>query len=428
MLPRKSRSRARLWSLVALWTVVCNGGCAAITNPVAYDAIPVRRLPDEVIAATRDEAKTIPMTMLAQRPNQVYRIGPGDVLGIYIETLLGSKGEAPPIRATEGTNGTPSIGYPIAVQDDGNIELPYVPPIGVQGMTLAEAREAIRVAVMEKKQIVKPEFSRIFVSLMQPRKYRVVVVRQDAGNVNVDNVNGGLLAGKRGSGVTVDLPAYENDLLHALSRTGGLPGLEAFNEIIIQRNRPKVDADGNIVTASSTVRIPLRLRPNDPIPFMPEDVILHDGDVVFIEARDNELFYTAGLLPPGQQILPRDFDLDVIKAIALVRGPLVSGAFNQQNQFSNSVLSAGIGFPSPSLLTVLRKMPNGKQISIRVDLNLALRDPRERISVRAGDILILQEKSEEAIARYFSAVFRLNLLGTIIKEADLLGTTSLAVP
>lgn len=219
MLPRIPRSR--LWPVLALWVVSLQGGCAAITNPVAYDAIPVRRLPDEVIVATRDDAKTIPMTMLAQRPNQVYRIGPGDVLGIYIETLLGSKGDAPPIRATEGTNNTPSIGYPIAVQDDGNIELPYVPPIDVQGMTLAEAREAIRVAVMEKKQIVKPEFSRIFVSLMQPRKYRVVVVRQDASNVNVDNSSGGLTGGKRGSGVTVDLPAYENNLGRCGTRASG---------------------------------------------------------------------------------------------------------------------------------------------------------------------------------------------------------------
>ena len=48
--------------------------------------------------------------------------------------------------------------------------------------------------------------------------------------------------------------------------------------------------------------------------------------------------------------------------------------------------------------------------------------------MRAGDILILQEKSEEAIARYFTAVFRLNFFGTIINQADLLGTSTLNVP
>ena len=42
---------------------------------------------------------------------------------------------------------------------------------------------------------------------------------------------------------------------------------------------------------------------------------------------------------------------------------------------------------------------------ILVDLNVALRDPRERIVVRPGDLLILQEKPEEALARYFSETF-----------------------
>ena len=47
------------------------------------------------------------------------------------------------------------------------------------------------------------------------------------------------------------------------------------------------------------VRIPLRLSPGQPLPFSPDDVILHSGDILFIQSRDAELFYTGGLLPPG---------------------------------------------------------------------------------------------------------------------------------
>ena len=57
-----------------------------------------------------------------------------------------------------------------------------------------------------------------------------------------------------------------------------------------------------------------------------------------------------------------------------------------------------------------------------------MRDPRERVLIQAGDTIILQETMDEAIGRYFTEVFQLNLLGTIIRQNDLIGTTSLRVP
>jgi hypothetical protein len=44
-------------------------------------------------------------------------------------------------------------------------------------------------------------------------------------------------------------------------------------------------------------------------------------------------------------------------------------------------------------------------VPIRVDLRKALRDPRERILVQPGDMLILQEKPCEAVARYLTCWF-----------------------
>ncbi len=51
--------------------------------------------------------------------------------------------------------------------------------------------------------------------------------------------------------------------------------------------------------------------------FRPEDIILEEGDVVYIESRDAEVFYTGGLLPGGEFPIPRDYDLDVLGAMAL---------------------------------------------------------------------------------------------------------------
>src|SRR5262249_35985874 len=59
-------------------------------------------------------------------------------------------------------------------------------------------------------------------------------------------------------------------------------------------------------------RIPLRLRKGQPPPFRPEDVILQNGDVVYIPSRDADVFYTGGLLFTGQYALPRDYDLGVV--------------------------------------------------------------------------------------------------------------------
>ena len=44
-------------------------------------------------------------------------------------------------------------------------------------------------------------------------------------------------------------------------------------------------------------------------------ILLHDGDIVFIESRETEVFYTGGLLGGNQFALPRDYDIDVVRAI-----------------------------------------------------------------------------------------------------------------
>src|SRR5207253_1714643 len=88
------------------------------------------------------------------------------------------------------------------------------------------------------------------------------------------------------------------------------------------------------------VRIPLRLRPGEVPSIRPEDIILHTGDIVFIEAREAEYFYTGGILPSGQFIIPRDYDLDIVQAISLVGGPMVSGGVNPIN-LGGALLAGG---------------------------------------------------------------------------------------
>lgn len=434
-------------------------GCAALTNPVA-NGLPVRRLPPELLAQPKAGTRQLPLTLLRQKPPDVYRLGPGDVLGIWIEGVLGERNQLPPVHVPESYNLPPSFGYPIPVRSDGTVPLPLVPPVTVRGMSVEEAQAAIQ-AAYTKNQILKPGRERVLVALMRRRVEQILVFREDAGttaappagttissrSIGVTYGAGGTTSSlKRGTGFAVDLPAYENDVLHALAQTGGLPGLDAVNEVIIQRGsfQDGVDREGLVreleanppdcdslkaaaLRGGQVIRIPLRFRPGDVPTIRPEEIILHTGDIVFIEAREAEYFYTGGLLPAGQFVVPRDYDLDVVQAISLVGGPMVSGGLNPIN-ISGTLLTVGIGSPSPSLVSVIRRTPGGGQAVIRVDLNRALRDPRERILIQPRDVIILQETPTEALSRYFTNVFKFSFIWQAIHGPHEMGTTTTVVP
>jgi hypothetical protein len=259
------------------------------------------------------------------------------------------------------------------------------------------------------------------------------------------------LGGRReGFGTTLDLPAYENDVLNALTRSGGLPGLEAVNEIIVYRGYLGGDLaevvtpgllkeeDGSLLPPvvqrrtssdweSGMVRIPLRMYPGEEPGFRPEDIILQQGDIVFVEARQADVFYTGGLLPSGEYPLPRDYDLDVVEAVVQIGGPLLNGGLNSDN-FSGAIVGEGLGNPSPKLLTVVRRMPDGGLMPIQIDLNKATREPSLRILVQPGDLLVLQETPGQAVIRYMADVFRFDFIREAIKNSRTVGAVRVVTP
>jgi hypothetical protein len=110
-----------------------------------------------------------------------------------------------------------------------------------------------------------------------------------------------------------------------------------------------------------------------------------------------------------------------------VRGPLINGGFSQ-SAFGGQSTAGGLGAPSPSSVTVLRQAGASRQIPIRVDLNQAFRDPRERIRILPGDIVVLQETPEEAFARYVTNIFNLSFTVPVIRAGDLQGTGGFHFP
>lgn len=382
-----------------------------MTNPV-MNGLPVNRLPIELFAPSKANLETLPLSCLSQRPPDVYTLATGDVLGIWIEGIFANpEAQTPPpaqLYVPEKlqlnlANQAPGLGYPVPVERDGTIVLPVVGPIPAAGKSLADVREAVRRAFTVEKRILKEGQEGVIVTLIRPRTERITVIRQEHGQA---------------PGSVLDLPAHESDVLTALARTGGLPLDESFDGVMIMRAGCKRDtlvqqlrSPAWHVTApcadGSVLWIPMRIKKGEPLPFSPEDVVLHSGDVVLVKNRAREVFYTAGLLPAGEHTLPRDYDLDAVTAIARIRGTMVNGGFliNNTSYPPAPTTLPGMGSPSPNLLIVLRRTPSGGRVPIRVDMNKALVDPRESLLVQAEDILVLQEQPGQALVRYFNDTF-----------------------
>jgi protein involved in polysaccharide export with SLBB domain len=399
-------------------------GCTAVLQPIS--GVPAHRLPAQFHASRKNDLVPIELYRLRQQPPADYLLDSGDILGIYIEEVLGTAETPPPILgAPEGSNLPPALGYPIPARQDGTITLPLVPPINVRGLTLRQVEELIRRAYTVDRRILLPGKDRIMVTLMRERTYRIIVVREDGG------IGGGQTE-KSSRGQIINLPAYNNDVLHALAETGGLPGLDVKNEVKILKGK-LVDARKRdafirefyrhyshhansclcvppLPDDPSIIRIPLRIPPGAVPNFRPEDVILENGDIVYVESRDREVFYTGGLLGGGEHPLPRDYDLDVLRAMALVGPGFPSGG---QSGGGGGIgggggLGGGIGGLSgvtPSQLFIYRTTPCGDQIIIAVDLNRAARDPRSRPLIQPNDMLVLRYKPREELLNFGLGTF-----------------------
>jgi protein involved in polysaccharide export with SLBB domain len=565
----------RMAALAAFATSVLSlSGCAAF-RPI--DGIPARYVPDEIKAATRSGKKTIDLSLLSQTQPSVYHLDAGDVLAVYIEGVLPKHNESPPINMPrQGEEGAPSLGYPIPVRQDGTISLPMLTrSVLVRGLTVKEVEDSIRRAYTVDKKILQTGTERVWVILHKPRQYRIVVIRQEGVEAPAIGQPGAVNLGalKRGTGRVVTLTAYKNDVLHALTETGGLPGLDAENTIYVLRGKrrtegvgpensntaPRINSGWSVGPAPKSVhspfpilpvppepvppedldslpgvserphegspelpgpqsrstirntnsglqlavlafnagespgrvtpitvntdpprrarptmtppgvmhpgstypgsssahavpmlpgtvpmvsptadlqvglppthavgdwrvmsygdwlghssasdptlanqnitKIPVRLAPGEPVQFTERDILLEDGDIVFIESRDTEIFYTGGLLGGGQHTLPRDYDLDVLGAIAIAQAANSSNGGASRATGGISALNQDVTIGASQAI-ILRRMPNGTQVPIKVDLYRAVRHPEERVLMQPGDYLVLQYTPLQAVGAF----------------------------
>lgn len=427
--------RASSWTALALTLSAILGGCC---SQHACDAIPANRMPCELLGESRSAKVPIDFSLLRQKPPEAYRLGVGDVVAIYVQDVLPPTRESLPLMQgtflpnpvyfpANGLVNTPAIGVPLTIAADGSLQLPLVEPLPIAGSTLQEAADAVKKAYTEDKKLLVAGREQVLMSLLRPRCSRVMVLRDDivGGEVARTVQRQEALLARRGTANAVDLPAFQNDVLNALLATGGLPGVDAYSDIwiihgsaedfeVTEQAVKNGDAPGDVMKAYGAkrhvVRIPLRAAPGEPLPFTPEDVILESGDIVYIETRQTEFFYTGGLLQGGQIPLPRDYDLDVIGAIALANGSVAGPhGFNGSN---NLQFRSGPGNIIPATrVIILRTLPDGEQIKIRVDLNVAVNNPKERIRILPGDVVMLNYKPHEVVGNTLLNLVNFSITG-----------------
>jgi len=398
---KRQRTAMRFALLLAVMISMSMTGCTALFSPL--DTIPAARLPDQFKAEAQASKVPLNPARLRQTRPEFYTLDSKDVLGVFIEGVLGNADEAPPVQLPDANSDLPpAIGFPVPVREDGTLSLPSVRPIPVRGLTIKQAEELIQRAYRGGPDPILKEGGRIIVTLFRERTFRVFVVRQD------------------NSTSQRQMPAYKNDVLNALLQTGGIPGVNAKPEIrILRGNRfdnarrdrrasefyrtadPSQFAFGqipNLEDDANTIKIPLRLKPGEVPDLRAEDVILRDGDVIYVDTRETDVYYTSGLLQGGEFPLPRDYDLDVLAAVSLAGNGFATG---QQTGF----LGGAAQNVPPTELVVLRRIPGDRQLAIRIDLNDAINDPRQRLLVKQGDTLILRFKPQEEILNLVSNVF-----------------------
>jgi len=426
-MPRPSRRRplatAPALLLAGLVAAACASGCSAF-RPIS--GVPAVALSDEYRLPTRSGKTTIDLSLLGQSPPADYRLDAGDVLGVLIDgTIGGSDVEPVPVATVSAPGVQPSIGYPIEVDRNGTVTLPRIGPVPVRGKTLEEVRQTFR----QVAQVNDGDAGgRVIVNIQKPRTYKVLVIRQETGrDTGVDQLlaNGPSDVTRRGLGQVVELQAYENDVLHALTATGGLPALDAENAVYVVRqdpgppsapppaehfgghSPPPSDGFGGSVGPAGpakVTRIPLKGYPGEPLAFSPGDVILQDGDVVYIESRTEDFFYTSGLFGGGQYQLPRDYDLDALGAVAIVQASIRNSNSPTKAVGGRSALNKDVTVGASKLI-ILRPQPDGSHLPIEVDLYDAVHDPRQRVIIRPGDHLVLQYSRTEACAAFVERHF-----------------------
>lgn len=239
-----------------------------------------------------------------------------------------------------GTQPTVIPAIHVRVDKDGNIDMPIVGAIAVGGLELEQVEDRIRQAYV-------------------PKVYNETVAFVELSTTETTSV---LVVGAVTTPGLVQLRRTERDMLRAIVAAGGVSS-DASGVATLRRIRKPDESVSFDLKDAAQLRGALALAP------------LENGDVLTVHAAQPNTIYVGGLVNRAlPQIYPQGAKVTALQALAGASGLRTDVA--------------------PRDATLVRRLPDGTDAHVRLDLNRIARGEDPNPILAAGDILWVPETWE----------------------------------
>jgi len=231
----------------------------------------------------------------------------------------------------------------VRVDRNGEIDLPVVGKIKVTNMELEDVEDAIQTAYIPK---VYRDAS-VHVTLIEPKTTEVLVT----GAATLPGL--------------VQLNRTDRDLLHAIVGAGGISQMASGTITLRRLREPGVEVTFDL-TDPEELKKALAQKP------------LENGDIVNVHAATPNMIFVGGLVnAPQPQVYPPGTNITILQALAASAG-LRTDVF-------------------PKEATLIRRMPDGQEVHVKLDLDRITQSKDPNITLAAGDILWVPDTIETRV-------------------------------
>ncbi len=238
--------------------------------------------------------------------------------------------------------------FQVRVNREGKVDLPIVGQVDISGMELNEIENALRAAYV-------PGVFRdtaVFVDLISEQPFEVLVV----GAVTLPGL--------------VPLRRTDRDMLHAIVAAGGVSEL-ASGKATLKRVRHPGEEETIDLTDPEGLATALAMAP------------LERGDIINVHAATPNTIFIGGLVRmPRPQTYPQGVNMTVLQAIAAAAG-----------------LRTDV---TPREATLVRRMPDGREVQVKLDLDRIATGKDPNIMLAPGDILWVPETLETRVEDFLN--------------------------
>lgn len=253
--------------------------------------------------------------------------------------------------------GVPDLAQRVRVNNAGDVYLPLLDYVHLDGLTIDQAQELIAKEYKEGGFLVNPH-----VSLTIAESVSGVTIRGQVARPGVYPILGS--AG----------------LLDIISSAGGIT--PDASDVVTITHRDQPDRPETVILS------------DDPIRNQATNIPVYQGDTVWV-SKAGIVYVVGQVQSPAGLALTRSNSITATRALALVHGPSNSASLNGT--------------------FIIRKTPDGQQQDIRVPLGKILKAKAPDVTLQAEDILYVPNSTAKAVAaRGVDAAIALATAATVI--------------